>query len=302
MSITRAFTTRRVKLSLEAAEGQKAPQRSNTTKGSVSSIRNKISGPVELIHTTNMLSYNAPDIFPKTASPTASSTRSDDDLSDTALTAASSPPTSPDVPTQKRLASPPPNKLSSYFSVGPHATEPATNTEAAPVIPQRAPSHTKKGMYESLNRHRSTSRLSEQSSRTVSTKASSSFSRSSSASTSTTVTSSTSHQSQHAPKMSSASVALPSPAPPTPAVSPPVQYHHKKEYSESHPFGQELAQVTEIAEEYGLKGRLNVIDEEEQELVSLGLFKFSAEDYLSEIRDIFSNIFAEPRPAAAMWI
>ena len=82
-----------------------------------------------------------------------------------------------------------------------------------------------------------------------------------------------------------------------------MQYQHKKEYSESqHPFGQELAQVTELAEEYGFKERLDVVGEEEQELASLGLFKFSAEDYLSEIRDIFTCFFVEPRPAAAMWI
>lgn len=60
--------------------------------------------------------------------------------------------------------------------------------------------------------------------------------------------------------------------------------------------------MTEIAEEYGLKRGLNVIDEEEQELVALGLFKFTAEEYLSEIRGVFSSFFAEPRPTAAMWI
>ena len=274
------------------------PQRSNTTKGSVGSIRYKISGPVELIHTTNMLSYNAPDIFPKTVSPTASasSARSDDSLSEGALTAASSPPTSPDVPTQ-RCASPEPNRLSTYFTASPQAAVPATKSEA-PAIPQRAPSHTKRGTYESLNRHRSASRLSEQSSRTVSTKASLTFSRSSSASTSTSATSRAS-STHH--KASSPSATPQSPAPSTPA-SPPVQFHHRREYSETHPFGQELAQVTEIAEEYGLKGRLNVIDEEEQELAAKGLFKFSAEEYMSEIRDILSTFFGEPRPAAAMWI
>lgn len=89
------------------------------------------------------------------------------------------------------------------------------------------------------------------------------------------------------------------------ATPPPVQYQHRKEYSELHPFGQELAQVTEIAEEYGVKEQLNVIDEEEQELAARGLFKFSAEEYLCEIQGLFANFFSERpivQPPAALWI
>jgi hypothetical protein len=71
-----------------------------------------------------------------------------------------------------------------------------------------------------------------------------------------------------------------------------------------HPFGNELAQVTEIAEEYGIsKEILAVVDEEEQELVSRGLFKFRAEEYMSEIQGLFMNAFGDPRPSmASMWI
>lgn len=72
----------------------------------------------------------------------------------------------------------------------------------------------------------------------------------------------------------------------------------------AHPFGNELAQVSELAEEYGIsKERLAVVDEEEQELISQGLFKFRAEDYMSEIHGLFMNAFGDPRPAmASMWI
>jgi len=68
-----------------------------------------------------------------------------------------------------------------------------------------------------------------------------------------------------------------------------------------HPFGPELAQVSELAEEYGVGDRMQVIDEEEQELVSRGLFKFCAEDYMHEISALFSDTFGDQRPAA-MWI
>ncbi len=73
---------------------------------------------------------------------------------------------------------------------------------------------------------------------------------------------------------------------------------------EHHPFGKELAQVTELAEEYGIsKERLAIVDEEEHELVSRGLFKFRAEDYMSEIQGLFLNAFGDPRPSmGAMWI
>lgn len=71
---------------------------------------------------------------------------------------------------------------------------------------------------------------------------------------------------------------------------------------EPHPFGNELAQVTELAEEYDVTGGLQVIDEEEQELISKGLFKFDAEDYRNEIESFFAEAFGDPTPSQAMWI
>ena len=305
MSIARAFTTRRVKQSILASE-ESMPHRSNTTKEPFRSIRHKISAPVELIHTTNMLSYNAPDIYPKTASSTTSSFhRSDDDMSDSAPTTASSPPTSPDVesPPQRSL-SPEPNHLSCYFTPPTQAMSPVKEYETqAPVIPQRALSHTKKS-YDTLVRQRSNSRMSEQSSRTVSTKASFNFSsRSSSSSTNTAATSHNSTPPYHQSKISSASFSSPPPSAALP--SPPTSQSnlHRKDFSQSqHPFGPELAQVTEIAEEYGVKERLNEVDSEEKEMLAKGLCKFTASDYLSEIQGLH-GIFNSIRPAAtAVWI
>ncbi|KAK5655033.1 hypothetical protein OQA88_6792 [Cercophora sp. LCS_1] len=305
MSIARAFTTRRVKQSLMAADASDAsPQRSNTTKSAIGSIRHKISAPVELIHTTNMLSYNAPDIYPKTASSTTSSHKSDDELSDSAHTTASSPPTSPDIEAPKRSLPAKPNHLSAFFTVPEGNSAPPSKVET-PVIPQRAASHTKKS-YDSLVRQRSSSRMSEQSQRSVSTKASMTFSRSSSASTSTTATSQSASPPQHKAKPSSSQTVASSQPKVTvaPQFSSQSQLNHRKDFSQSqHPFGPELAQVSEIAEEYGIKAQVNEIDLEAQELAAKGLQKFSAEDYMSEIQGLISSFFTDSKPmATAMWI
>jgi len=71
---------------------------------------------------------------------------------------------------------------------------------------------------------------------------------------------------------------------------------------EPHPFGNELAQVTELAEEYGMQGHMQVIDEEEQELLSRGLLKFGAEDYMNEIEELFTSAFGNPSAVRTMWI
>lgn len=310
-TLGRAFTTRRAKQSLSGGSSEGFPQRSNTTKG-YGSIRNKISAPVELVHTTNMLSYNAPDIFPgqpKSATSTSSSSKSSDDESDSAHTSASSPPTSPDIPTApKRDMSPEPNHLSSYFAAPVQDVKP----EPKPEIPQRAPSHTSKGSrsYSQLNRQRSVSQMSEISQRTLSNKASSTFSRSSSTSTSTSSTSHNSAHVQHAAKLSNASVTVPPPRVPSrplrAAQSQPTLQPHRKELSQSHPFGHELAQVSEIAEEFGLKDQLHVFDTEEKELRELGLCKFNANDYLGEIQGLYESIFGiaplMPKAQAQLWI
>ena len=303
---------------MQAAEQENAPHRS-------ASIRNKISSPIELIHTTNMLSYNAPDIHPMSASSTGSSQRSDDDMSDSALTSGTTPPTSPDVESSpgKRALSPEPNHLSSFFaSPGQPLTRTPGSQSGKLVAPQRAPSQPKK-QYNTLVRQRSESGMSQKSHRTVSTKASFSFSRSSSSSTSTSVSSA--GPTYHKSKLSTTAAAAaptamgsPAPAPFSPAAAPPPprpqpvsqpppphQQQHRKEYSESqHPFGLELAQVSEIAEEYGVKEHLaNQIDLEEQEMRAKGLLKFSADEYLSEVRGLFAGfMIPAPRPVAAAWI
>ncbi|KUI63248.1 hypothetical protein VP1G_11499 [Cytospora mali] len=333
MSLARAFTTRRAKVFGNGGDSEGGrPHRSHTVKGSISGpIRSKISGPVELIHTTNMLSYNAPDIQkePKTSVSTSSlSTRSDGD-SDHNPPAAYSPPTSPDSPfprEDKDVNNAPgtvPNHLSCYFTLpGQNSTAPPP---PVPSIPKRAPSHTKKSYeslarkpsisrpsestsQESLGRRPSVSRLSEQSSRTVSTKSSFSFSRSSSTSTNT---SASTHNSVGTHQMPKTFTTAPPPVPPTALSTSVTNQHHKEPASatdSSHPFGHELAQVTELAEEYAStaadKNRAMFV-KEERELIDSGLKKFTPEDYISEIQGLFSTFFGEvthARNPAPQWI
>lgn len=69
----------------------------------------------------------------------------------------------------------------------------------------------------------------------------------------------------------------------------------------SHPFGKELAQVNEVAEEFGLLGA--TLLEEEKQLLSKGLMKFGVEDYLDEIQGFSGGVY-EGRlgPMANPWI
>jgi len=246
-SLSRAFTTRRA----AKKDADMSPKRSLTTKYSISgTIRNKISAPVELLSTTNMLSYNAPDIYPSSSSSKSSLSGDDSDRSPLSVSTAM---TSPDTSSvESSPTSPKPNHLSCYF--GARSTHSGSGDDA-PTIPKRAPSHTKKNS-EILARKRSTSR---QASR------------------------------QNSTSTARSSFQMFSPNPDT---------------VEHNPFGPELAQVSELAEEYAIsKPKLTVVDEEEQELVSRGLFKFRAEDYMSEIQGLFSSAFGDARPTMpSLWI
>ncbi|KXH44262.1 hypothetical protein CNYM01_07319 [Colletotrichum nymphaeae SA-01] len=300
-SLSRAFTTRRVKQSIDLSDAARGKERSNTMQRSKTTkhpvIRHKISAPMELVHTTNMLSYNAPDIRPRTGTDASSnsSRKSSEEDSESANSAASSPPTSPDVAPHE--LSKEPNHLSCYFvAPGQAINSSIPEVPAIPSIPKRAPSHTKQASYDAVARQRSVSQMSKASDKTVSSKASITFS--SRASSGSSSASTMSH--------SSAAPAPKTPVPPMP--TPAFQHHHQPRHekpAEPHPFGRELAQVTEIAEEFGIKDDL--MYEEERALKAEGLCKFAAEDYLTEVQSIFASFFhdshAPQRPmAAAAWI
>jgi len=91
-----------------------------------------------------------------------------------------------------------------------------------------------------------------------------------------------------------------------------LNHHGAQSSSQHHPFGPELAQVSEIAEEYGIKEKVNEADTENQDTHARGLLKFQATDYLSELQSLHSRFFCEETrqqsptvtaaPAAAVWI
>ncbi|CAN8098974.1 unnamed protein product [Discula destructiva] len=355
MSLARAFTTRRGKVF--GGDGEGKPTRSLTVNRGTNggTVRSKISAPMQLVSTTNPLSYNAPDIIhnvplgktsasvgltqttnrpsyeapdvqkqPRTAASDSSMSLRSDRESDHVHTAGSSPPTSPDSAfpgggDHDLMKSPTaaPNHLSSYFTLPSEASFVAAPD--APSLPKRAPSHTsrqheplspklplsgrlnrKVSMSERMGRKPSMSTMSEQSSRSVSTKASASFSRVSSASTSTTASSQHSFGAHQALKTTSQA------PPPIPAVLSLAQ--HKASGSAAEPFGQELAQVTELAEEYAIsaaKKTRHIATLEERELAERGLQKFSPEEYAAEISSLISTFFGEAlhvKNPAPQWI
>jgi hypothetical protein len=62
--------------------------------------------------------------------------------------------------------------------------------------------------------------------------------------------------------------------------------------------------VSELAEEYGVREQVasERDREEEQEMLHKGLLKFTADEYLSEVRGLFASFMAPPRPVVAAWI
>lgn len=346
MSLSRAFTTRRANkgsTDLGSEGGIKMPFRSNTVHKAAShqAMRHKISAPMELVHTTNMLSYNAPDV-PRNGLPsglpgpapvpvrtnsaagkvpsrsntvsTRSTTNTDagdwSSASDHAGsdTAASSPPTSPD---SERADTVEPNHLSCYFMAP--GTKLATGVATppmpsdAPAIPKRSPSHTKKQSIDAIARKRSISHMSKASEHSNHSQHSSPvFSRPSSTSTRA---SSASHASSHHQTLLKQQQQVPPPPVPQPlAASRPAA----PSVDTLGPFGQELAQVSELAEEFAASSRpnglgLEVIYEDEQYMKSRGLVQRSVDDYLDDIHNLMATFWPSdnrnhPTTSAPMWI
>ncbi|KAL7909471.1 hypothetical protein GGI35DRAFT_384031 [Trichoderma velutinum] len=332
MSLSRAFTTRKLKLGSDSGDG-KGPQRSHT-------LRHKISAPVQLVHTTNMLSYNAPDLpkggpaiplppvppvpaMPVAPAPPArtNSAKSLDD-SDSFATNESTPPTSPDIATGERTPSPKPNHLSGYFK---NSTKSAAPVEPAPapMIPQRSPTHTKKNSVDAVARSRSISRISRDSDLSAASRSLQAFSRTPSVSTHSSAHSSSisnrslkqpvSPAAPTAPMAFAAPKALKTPSVPTAQTAPtplPVQSSNSAQHhsaKDSNPFGPELGQLTELAEEYSSATQLELADEDLEYIRSKGLVRLRPDDYLSMIQGLSSIFFSEPShpaPAASapLWI
>jgi len=106
---------------------------------------------------------------------------------------------------------------------------------------------------------------------------------------------------QQMPPMQSRIRSQPSSKPPPPQSS----SQNTEESLAPHPFGNELAQVTELAEEFS-NGKMDFADEESAFMAERGLCMFSAEDYMSEIQGLFIKAFGEIRakapPMTSLWI
>lgn len=207
-----------------------------------------------------MLSYNAPDLFPATASPISSGDESDIPSMSHSTT------TTPDSSVRgSSPISPEPNHLSSYFAAA-NGRKSTSSSEDAPKIPQRALSHTKKS-HEILSAKRSV--------------------RHTASSSQASSTPSQTGSLQRKPSVTRASIDL---------------FSANPEVFDTNPFGKELAQVRELAEEYGVKEKMQIIDEEDQELFSRGLLKFSADDYTREIQGLYSEMIGVAQPPTMLWI
>ena len=254
MDLARAFTKR-----------NKRPDPSLLSPTRAASMRNRsgpikrsaISQPLELLSTTNILAYNAPDIYSAVSSATSSSDESDSSM------IFSSRGTSPDNSSVDSAPSPmEPNHLTDYFrtpgrspsSAGKFRRSNDSSDADVPSIPSRAMSHTKKS-HQEIARQRSLSQ---------------------SIPPPTTI---------HNPSHARSSIDM---------------FSSKPEVN--HPFGAELEQVNELAEAIGARDVM-ILDDEEMFLMSHGLQKFGAEEYVDEIQGLFGVGFSNPfGPFGAGWI
>ncbi|KAI1925885.1 hypothetical protein LOZ65_002696 [Ophidiomyces ophidiicola] len=258
-SIIRAFTKRQKRPKVSAP----MPFREGQVRFAPGTIdRSQISAAVELLSSTNVLAYTAPDLPGKqspnglSSSSSSSSFRSADDVDASNFTPATSPAVSSRV--ESPVSTEP--SLPSYFNSSkqskPSARSSASSSQSkdsTPPIPQRALLHTKS--HPNLGRDPST------------------------------------------PK----------------SMLPPISLNHpdgsrinQEPYNtlpeSAHPFGKELAQVNEVAEEF----TRSVRDEEEEILLNKGLIKYRVEDYIFEIQDLYETYFgdewSERQQPTSAWI
>jgi len=276
MSLARGLTQRMKRR--DAPAPTSPPTRSQSVKASGLQIdRAKISGPVALVSTTNMLSYNAPDIAPiQTNFSSKASTHSADDsdhsysarsrassqASRDTLTDASSVSSSP--------TSPAPNHLSGYFAAAnknlrksassgnlqqlKETKEEESAVPSVPAVPERALSHSKRA-HERLAQKRSMQSLSR-------------------------------HSSTRSSREQRKSVDM---------------FRATIQEEEQHPFGKELEQLNEIAEEFNGAVRDAETEADIAMLRDRNLAIFCAADYLAEIQPLFSARFGQSTAPLA-WI
>ncbi|KAF2099638.1 hypothetical protein NA57DRAFT_75140 [Rhizodiscina lignyota] len=291
MSIARAFTLRHKRTKTPpSAPAPDVPSanlgRADTLRRMGSVIdRNKISGPIELISTTNMLSYNAPDVAAlrkmRQASSSSSISSSSGNDSDSSSPARSSAELTDASSVDDSSPTTPENHLSCYFRAAQDDAQKqprraASTTQLhrktlsdtlAPAIPQRALSHSKSAHLQ-LARKRSVQTMSTLSSHS-SSPSMGSLDRSSSIR-----------------EQARASIDF-----------------FKGVVEPDHPFGKELEKLTEVVEEFGGAMRDAEMNEDVVLMKEKGLLKWTADDYLSELQPLYLE-FGNNHPIAVTptWI
>ena len=146
MELARALTGRKRQGASDLTHYQ--PNRAMSMRKAGSIKRSAISSPLELLSTTNVLAFEAPNIY-------GSSDESDSSLNFSASSRA----TTPETSASESNSPVEPNHLSSYFQSA--STKRGSKDSAdvdSPTIPQRALSHTKKSHQDSARIRRSASR------------------------------------------------------------------------------------------------------------------------------------------------
>ncbi|KAL1303996.1 hypothetical protein AAFC00_000440 [Neodothiora populina] len=271
MSLARAFTTRRNRADKPSTGGFLG--RSTSHRSPAKPTKPQISAPINLISSTNVLSFDAPDIVGTVPTPYAtaayversmsfgasdSSSRSSGDHSDVSSASARDYSTDASSLTSSPN-SPEPNHLSCYFKPsvytdlpdrpGSQSSQTSQPSFDAPAVPQRAPSHSKKA-HMHVSRQRSISRLR---------------------------------------------------SPPSTAQEMVRESSENFASEQIHPFGKELEQLNEIAEEFGGVVRDAEADADYHFMEAHGLAYFSATDYMMEVQEMLDTVFEE-EDVQAGWI
>ncbi|KAF2799113.1 hypothetical protein K505DRAFT_231752 [Melanomma pulvis-pyrius CBS 109.77] len=279
MSLARAVTKRMKRTDRsDAPKTSSPPARSKSVKTPTLLFdRSKISSPVALISTTNMLSYDAPDISSlglASSSTSTSSTHSADDSDHSTTRSRASSHGSRDTLTDASSVSssptsPAPNHLSGYFapsskvprrsaSSGNMQQRNSETVEAIPAIPERALSHSKRA-HERLAQKRSLQNIKPRASLG-------------------SVRSSREHRAS-------------------------LDMFRSTIAEDSHPFGKELEQLNEVAEEFGGVVRDAEMEADIVAIREQGLATFCAADYLQEISPLVNNHFGYLHmPGPMAWI
>lgn len=276
MSFARAFSTRAKKQTEPQISNPMRLGRAATQRGGKPVFRHEISSPVALLSTTNATAHIHADI-PGTSpieycnqaplSSSASSSHSSSEESDASTRSTHSNDTITDASSVDESPCEP-NHLSCYFKPAVETNSPPqsrpTSASASPTFDTKRPSIPQRAPSHSKKAHELVSRQ-----RSISRMQSPPARARSTGRSSIELFSPTRSAFVEAPRES--------------------------------PFDSELAQLDEIAEEYGYVTSNHGKDEDAFYMQSQGLAHFCAGDYMAEIASVMDNFFAEDKDAAG-WI